>query len=175
MADDREQERNGRRGGAPRPVTAAARRERRAAARTAGNDAGSTVTGPAAGAADRADRVGTGGGPTAAPKPRAKAKTPSAQGQPAGKVASKATRPGETERKGRPTPARDRTEQRAPAPARLVRFLREVVAELRKVIWPTRKQMITYFSVVLVFLVVMVALVFGLDVLFSKGAFWVFG
>ncbi|MGH3435687.1 MAG: preprotein translocase subunit SecE, partial [Sciscionella sp.] len=51
----------------------------------------------------------------------------------------------------------------------------EVVAELTKVIWPTRKQMITYFTVVLVFLVVMVAFVFGLDVLFSKGVFWIFG
>ena len=46
------------------------------------------------------------------------------------------------------------------------RFLREVVAELRKVIWPSRKQMVTYTVVVIVFLVVMVALVSGLDVLF---------
>ena len=46
------------------------------------------------------------------------------------------------------------------------RFLREVVAELRKVIWPSRKQMITYTVVVIVFLIIMVALVSGLDVLF---------
>ena len=50
--------------------------------------------------------------------------------------------------------------------ARLRRFLREVVAELRKVIWPNRKQMVTYTVVVIVFLVLMVALVSGMDVLF---------
>ena len=30
-------------------------------------------------------------------------------------------------------------------------FLRQVVAELRKVVWPTQQQLITYFFVVLVF------------------------
>ena len=55
------------------------------------------------------------------------------------------------------------------------RFLREVVAELRKVIWPTRKEMITYTVVVIVFVVFMVALVAGLDVLFAKGVLAVFG
>ena len=34
---------------------------------------------------------------------------------------------------------------------RLRKFLREVVAELRKVIWPTRSQMINYTIIVLVF------------------------
>ena len=38
--------------------------------------------------------------------------------------------------------------------ARFGRFLREVVAELRKVIWPTRNQMVTYTIVVIVFVVV---------------------
>ena len=35
--------------------------------------------------------------------------------------------------------------------ARLGLFYRQVVAELRKVIWPTRSELITYTSVVLVF------------------------
>ena len=60
-------------------------------------------------------------------------------------------------------------------PARLLRFLREVVAELRKVIWPTRKDLITYTIVVLVFVSFMVALVAALDVVFAKGVFFVFG
>ena len=30
-------------------------------------------------------------------------------------------------------------------------YLKQVVAEMRKVIWPNRKQMLTYTSVVLVF------------------------
>ncbi|MFJ1459783.1 preprotein translocase subunit SecE [Nocardia wallacei] len=58
---------------------------------------------------------------------------------------------------------------------RLVKFLREVVSELRKVIWPNRKQMVTYTSVVLVFVVFMVAFIAGLDVAFIKGVNWLFG
>ncbi len=42
-------------------------------------------------------------------------------------------------------------------------YLQQVVAELRKVIWPNRKQMISYTSVVLVFLVFMVALIGFVD------------
>jgi preprotein translocase subunit SecE len=59
--------------------------------------------------------------------------------------------------------------------ARLMRFLREVVAELRKVIWPTRKDLVTYTIVVLVFVSFMVALVALLDYVFAKGVFAVFG
>lgn len=58
---------------------------------------------------------------------------------------------------------------------RLVKFLREVISELRKVIWPNRKQMVTYTSVVLVFVVFMVAFISGLDVAFIKGINWLFG
>jgi preprotein translocase subunit SecE len=38
---------------------------------------------------------------------------------------------------------------------RLARFFREVVAELRKVIWPTRKELLTYTAVVVAFVTVM--------------------
>lgn len=55
------------------------------------------------------------------------------------------------------------------------RFLREVVAELRKVIWPGRRELITYTTVVIVFVAVMVALVAGLDILFAQGVIAVFG
>lgn len=58
---------------------------------------------------------------------------------------------------------------------RLIRFLREVIAELRKVIWPNRKQMVTYTSVVLVFVIFMVAFISGLDLAFIKGVNWLFG
>jgi preprotein translocase subunit SecE len=57
----------------------------------------------------------------------------------------------------------------------LGRFLREVVAELRKVIWPGRRELITYTTVVIIFVAVMVALVAGLDILFAKGVVAVFG
>ncbi|WP_067716515.1 preprotein translocase subunit SecE [Nocardia yamanashiensis] len=58
---------------------------------------------------------------------------------------------------------------------RLVKFLKEVVSELRKVIWPNRKQMVTYTSVVLVFVIFMVAFISGLDLAFIKGVNWLFG
>ncbi|SDD46051.1 preprotein translocase subunit SecE [Actinokineospora iranica] len=135
MAEDKEREEGQER--PSRPVTAAARRERRGTAR------------PAA----RKDADGK------------SAKTPAAK---AGSAAA--------DRKGRPTPARDRAkDDKGSIFARIVRFLREVVAELRKVIWPTRKQMITYTAVVLVFVAFMVALVAGLDLALGKGVFWLFG
>ncbi|GAB2645873.1 preprotein translocase subunit SecE [Nocardia goodfellowii] len=58
---------------------------------------------------------------------------------------------------------------------RLSKFLREVIAELRKVIWPNRKQMVTYTTVVLVFVIFMVAFISGLDLAFIKGVNWLFG
>ena len=54
-------------------------------------------------------------------------------------------------------------------------FFRQVMAELRKVIWPTRDQLVTYFMVVLVFVLVMIALVSVLDFVFNKAAFKIFG
>jgi len=59
--------------------------------------------------------------------------------------------------------------------ARLINFIREVVAELRKVIWPTRKELTTYTVVVVVFVIVMLTIVGGLDYLFAKGVLWAFG
>ncbi|MGX7824243.1 preprotein translocase subunit SecE [Actinokineospora sp. 24-640] len=78
-------------------------------------------------------------------------------------------------RKGKPTPTRDRKDDRTGFFSRIGRFLREVVAELRKVIWPTRKQMIAYTAVVLVFVAFMIALISGLDLALGKGVFWLFG
>jgi preprotein translocase subunit SecE len=53
-------------------------------------------------------------------------------------------------------------------------FLRQVVAELRKVVWPTQQQLITYFFVVLVFVIVVMAIVTLLDLGFGKLVFEVF-
>jgi preprotein translocase subunit SecE len=55
-----------------------------------------------------------------------------------------------------------------------VTFYRQVVAELRKVVWPTRDQLVTYFFVVLVFVVVMMTLVSLLDLGFGKLVFEIF-
>ena len=54
-------------------------------------------------------------------------------------------------------------------------YLKQVVAELRKVIWPNRKQMISYTTVVLAFLVFMVALIGGVDLGWAKLITLVFG
>ena len=56
-----------------------------------------------------------------------------------------------------------------------VTFYRQVVAELRKVVWPTQQQLITYFLVVLVFVLVVMSIVALLDLGFGKLAFAVFG
>ncbi len=42
-------------------------------------------------------------------------------------------------------------------------FVRQVVAELRKVIWPTRHELITYTTVALTFVIVMAVIVSLLD------------
>ena len=54
-------------------------------------------------------------------------------------------------------------------------FLRQVAAELRKVIWPTRNELVTYTIVALVFVIVMSAIVLSVDYGFTKLMFWVFG
>ena len=53
-------------------------------------------------------------------------------------------------------------------------FYRQVVAELRKVVWPTQEQLITYFIVVLVFVAVLMTIVSLLDLGFGKLVFAVF-
>ena len=53
-------------------------------------------------------------------------------------------------------------------------FYRQVVAELRKVVWPTRQQLLTYFVVVLVFVVVMIGIISALDYGFGLLMFEVF-
>jgi preprotein translocase subunit SecE len=57
----------------------------------------------------------------------------------------------------------------------VVNYLRQVLAELRKVIWPNRKQMVSYTSVVLVFLAFMVALIGVADLGLAKLVLMVFG
>ena len=54
-------------------------------------------------------------------------------------------------------------------------FYRQVVAELRKVVWPTQQQLITYFVVVLVFVLVVMTIVALLDLGFGRAVFAIFG
>lgn len=59
--------------------------------------------------------------------------------------------------------------------ARLIVFLKEVLVELRKVVTPTRKELIRYTLVVLVFVVFMMILVSVLDLAFGSFVGWMFG
>ncbi|WP_306320945.1 MULTISPECIES: preprotein translocase subunit SecE [unclassified Streptomyces] len=58
---------------------------------------------------------------------------------------------------------------------RLALFYRQVVAELRKVVWPTRSQLSTYTTVVIVFVVIMIGLVTVIDYGFNHLVKYVFG
>jgi preprotein translocase subunit SecE len=79
-----------------------------------------------------------------------------------------------TETRATPTPAQGR-EAKKPLPARISLFYRQVIAELRKVIRPTRKELVTYTTVVIVFVCVIIAYVTGLDYIFSKVILAIFG
>ncbi len=54
-------------------------------------------------------------------------------------------------------------------------FLREIRAELRKVIWPTRKELVTYTTVAVIFILIMVAIVTGVDTALTDLVFKIFG
>ncbi|HYO85972.1 MAG TPA: preprotein translocase subunit SecE [Dermatophilaceae bacterium] len=53
-------------------------------------------------------------------------------------------------------------------------FIRQILDELRKVVRPTRNELTTYTTVVIMFVTVIMLLVFGLDTLITKLVFWVF-
>ena len=59
--------------------------------------------------------------------------------------------------------------------ARIALFIRQVFAELRKVVTPTRQELVKFTGVVLGFVVVMMAIVYGLDLLFVWLTTVVFG
>lgn len=59
--------------------------------------------------------------------------------------------------------------------SRLALFIRQVIAELRKVIWPTRKELIAYTTVVVVFVLIMAGIIAVLDYVFARGVLFVFG
>jgi len=58
---------------------------------------------------------------------------------------------------------------------RLALFYRQIIAELRKVVWPTRSQLTTYTTVVIVFVVIMIGLVTVIDYGFQEAVKYVFG
>lgn len=57
----------------------------------------------------------------------------------------------------------------------LVAFLREVRQELRRVAWPSRRELLSYSLVVLVVVTLLTLYVFGLDQAFGQLVFLIFG
>jgi preprotein translocase subunit SecE len=82
-----------------------------------------------------------------------------------------AQRAGQVNADGSPATVRDR---RAPAQrlkterTKPLDFLREVRAELKKVNWPIRPEVLRYSRIVFIALVVLTAMIFGLDFLFER-------
>ncbi len=74
-----------------------------------------------------------------------------------------------------------RTETPSPRPSsggpggRPGRYVREIISEMRKVLWPARTELVTYTIVVIIFVVIMVAIVAGLDLGFAKLVLKIFG
>lgn len=69
---------------------------------------------------------------------------------------------------------KDRASKRGPV-GRLSLFIRQVITELRKVVTPTRKELINYTLVVLVFVVIMMAIVGALDWFYALAVNFTFG
>jgi preprotein translocase subunit SecE len=86
-------------------------------------------------------------------------------------------RQGQIDREGAPV-RREPPVRTAPRPpekrVRAREYLRQVRAELRKVAWPTRKEVIHYSSIVLVALLLLTGLIFALDFAFGKAVIWLF-
>jgi preprotein translocase subunit SecE len=59
--------------------------------------------------------------------------------------------------------------------SRLALFIRQVVVELRKVIWPTRSELVNYTIVVLFFILLMAGIVALYDFVFTEGVLFIFG
>ena len=69
---------------------------------------------------------------------------------------------------------RDRAARRNPF-ARIALFIRQVIAELKKVVTPTRKELVSFTVVVLVFVIIMMTLVWAMDQVFGWLVLYVFG
>ena len=73
------------------------------------------------------------------------------------------------------TPEKAKQPEKKNLVTRVKKWWRETIGELRKVIWPTRKELIAYTTVVIFFVLLMAGIVAGLDYVFTKGVFFVFG
>ena len=73
------------------------------------------------------------------------------------------------------TDAVEVTEEKLGLFARVGLYYRQILSELKKVVWPTRNMLTTYTAVVLVFVLFVIAVVSVFDLVLAKIVFWVFG
>ncbi len=59
--------------------------------------------------------------------------------------------------------------------ARIARFIRQIIAELKKVVRPTREELLRYSAVVIVFVLVVMTFVLLVDLGAGSLVGWVFG
>jgi len=74
------------------------------------------------------------------------------------------------QRRERPRPQQRPVEKRTTP----TQFFNQVRAELRKVAWPNREEVINYSVIVFIVLVILIGLIFGLDYVFGKFVFFLF-
>ena len=73
------------------------------------------------------------------------------------------------------TDAVEVTEEKLGLFARVGLYYRQILSELKKVVWPTRNMLTTYTAVVLVFVAFVIAVVSVIDLVLTKVVVWVFG
>ncbi|MFG2246865.1 preprotein translocase subunit SecE [Spirillospora sp. NPDC048823] len=81
----------------------------------------------------------------------------------------------ETDERDEPEAKGKRKKEKSPKRTTPALFVRQIIAELRKVIWPTRRELITYTVAALVFVLIMVGIVSGVDYGLQQGVYAIFG
>ncbi|PHP52677.1 preprotein translocase subunit SecE [Actinomyces ruminis] len=72
------------------------------------------------------------------------------------------------------TVAKGKRKQRRGPFSRIALYFRQVIDELRKVVWPTRNELWTYFAVVVVFILAIMLFTGALDAIFDRLVMWAF-
>ena len=87
-------------------------------------------------------------------------------------------RQGEMTADGAPAARRERRQASSPAPTTQrtgpAQFVGEVRSELKKVIWPTRAEIVNYSIVVFITIVILTAIIAGLDWILGEGVLRLF-
>lgn len=64
---------------------------------------------------------------------------------------------------------KDHGPKKEPLFSRIGKFLKEVLGELKKLTWPTRKELVSYTLTVMGFILLLAAIIYVLDLLFGSG------